>query len=266
GGAPGDAGAGGAAPDATYVKVWVGQVQWAGDSGAVLCLEQVYGASSSQELPVPSTLYLPLDAAEADDFQKALFGHVAPAIGGDDALCEVRAHGRPEPFAELVMNAEGCPFPQDGELEGGVFGVADIHDVGVQRHQCGVGEALGTAQRLEVPALVCTSYLLHATRACLSRAVLEQAVRSGAGERPAARGLDDPSLRALEEQLHAVESRGPVAGVRRWPIGSTLRAASAFTRYWALHLGGLGDGSSQPFAEFCAQCLRPARETLHNER
>lgn len=267
GGAPWNGSVEGAAPSATYVKVWIGKVQWAGENGAVLNLEQVYGASSSQELPC--NLHLPLDATEADDFQKALFGKLAPAIGGDDALCDVRVHGRPEPFAELVMNAEGCPFPPDGAPEGGQFSIADIHDLGVQRHRCGVGEALGTAQRLEVPALVCTSYLLHATRACLNRAMLEQAVQGGARERPPARGHEDPSLRALEEQLHGVLSCGPAAGVRRWPMGSTLRAASAFARYWALHQGRLGDFSPQPFAEFCAQFLRPAGaaevEALHRE-
>ena len=102
---------------------------------------------------------------------------LAHATGGDDALCDVRVHGRPEPFAELVMNAEGCPFPQDSAPKGGQFSVADLHDLGVQRHRYGVGEALGTAHRLDVPALVCTSYLLEAARACLSKAMLELAVQ-----------------------------------------------------------------------------------------
>ncbi|CAK0906116.1 unnamed protein product [Prorocentrum cordatum] len=241
--------AGGAAAGATYVKVWIDKVQWAGESGAVLCLQQVYGASPCQELP--GTVHLPLGAAEADDFQRALFGRLAPATGGDDALCDVRVHGCPEPFAELVMNAEGCAFPHDAP-ESGQFSAADFHDLGVKRHRYGIGEALGTAHRLDVPALVCTSYLLEATRACLSKAMLELAVQGGAGERPA-HGPDDASLRALERQLQSVLSRGPEAG-----CGSTLRAASAFALYWALHQGRLGDSSPQPFTEFCARYLQLA--------
>jgi len=243
------AGAGGAAPGATYVKVWVDKVQWAGENGAVLCLQQVYGASPGQELP--DTLHLPLDAAEAADFQRALFGRLAHTTGGDDALCDVRVHGRPEPFAELVMNAEGCPFPPDSAPEGGQFSVADFHHLGVQRHRYGVGEALGNAHRLDVPALVCTSVLLEATRACLRKTMLELAVQDGARDQPPAHGHDEASLRALEEKMQCVLSRGPEAG-----CGSTLRAASAFALYWVLHQGRLGASSPQTFTEFCARYMQ----------
>lgn len=235
----------------TYVKVWVGKVRWVSDVGATVALQQVYGGRGPlKRIPecqvLPADLALVLDAKAADGFQRAMFGIVPTAVGGDDAVCEVRVHYSKDPTdatGELVMRKE-CPV-LDAQSEAPML-LSDVMDAHERRLTCDAGEALATAQRLALPALVSTSYLLNGAKACLNRLVLEESVCLDA---PTDDLGCDVELYDLRERL-LEWGRGRDAGYQNAAlVASLLRDLKPFALYWALYQITPANGR-QPFGSF----------------
>lgn len=262
-------GAAAGVPD-TYVKVWVGKVHWVSEAGATLALQQVYGgAGPVRRVPesqiLPPELSLVLDPKAADAFQRAMFGIIPNEVGGDDAVCEVRVHYSRElreATGELVMRNE-CPVVDARSQAPMLYG--DVIDSRERRHACEAGEALASAQRLAVPALVSTSYLLSAAKACIDRLLLEDtACFSSTDEGPGC----DVELYELRERIQTWQEGSDVGIQDAAKVASLLQDLKPFSLYWALHHRNTS-ACRQTFGNFRDRYLRmqlDGEEGLARER
>lgn len=211
-----------------YVRVICTAVQYVGQRGAVLGVEQMTRAEGDYHFPdLPIAIPILLGPQEAEDFRCCR----RDLEWKEAALCEVRIHAPATGGVEGELYiTEGCELP--GSSDG--FLLVDALLEGQQVVNCRVGEALAMALKLKVPVLLNMRFLLQAAKGAMERLVQEQVCADDEG--------CDVELQGLIEKLGAQEPS-------REHMGKVLEAIKPFAWYWSEHRQG-GELEGKTLGEF----------------
>jgi len=227
-----------------YMRVMCTAVQFVGQRGAVLGVEQISKADGDYHFPeLPVAVPVLLGEKEAEDFRSSR----RDLEWTESALCEVRIH-LPETgclHAEALLT-EGCVLPPSNDGFLFVEAVAE----GERVVEVPVGEALAMALKLKAPVLLSTRFLLRAAQGAMEKLRDEQVCDGDEG--------CDVQLENLIEDLEG--AREP----SRERLGEILESVKPFAWYWSEHRQG-GELEKASLAEFitryqqeCANTYRAA--------
>jgi len=212
----------------SFVRVFCASVQYVGESGAIVGLQQLNDIDAPHHrLDLPVEMPLLLDAMQADAFQAATFGFPAFMQDLKDpldslALCEIRVRLDMDSgvVAELVIAEDSGEPARSSEY--GLFNPLD--SVTSKRSiSVSVSDALAVAMRFTLPLLIDAGVVLRAGLSCLDRARLERMLCRDSDEEC------DVELMMLRERLADVLDGKPMAD----SPGFLIDEIKPFAWYWA---------------------------------
>lgn len=223
-------------PADCFVRVLCASVQYVGEYGAVVGLQQVNNTDAPHHwLDFPVEIPLLLDAMQADAFQAATFGmpeflHELEDPLDSLALCEtcLRLDAEAGAVGELMIavdSGESMKCTDDGILHP-LDSVTHKRSISVS-----VSDALAIAMRFSLPLLLDARIVLKAGLSCLDRARLERMLCRDSDEEC------DVELMMLRDKLAdgVASSWSPSSSA----VASLLEDLKPFVWYWAalLHTG-----------------------------